>query len=195
MGLVLPHRRTQTEFVESLKVNAAGCLVPMEAVASAIRHIDSLGLPEREQFCDEIFTAQPLVLRTVLELRDHNVSMPDLDHVLYVLMVMHAAFKEGREAVSLFSEPQMAKAMKNHDLMLSLFDDAQEEEEKHINELILSSYPEPYVLTFVLDYLSKHLLNRPFSEPIESAVHAMKALLDCYVSASRGRESRRESDE
>ena len=72
--------------------------ISTDIVARAVQTVTGYDLAQTEALCDRIHAAQPHIFLTTLALAQDGVSMPKMDHVLHVLMVVHIADSpRGRE--------------------------------------------------------------------------------------------------
>ena len=60
-------------------------------LAAAITTAASMGIREKECVCDRIYAAQPNLLGSVLAQRSLGVSMPTIDILLNILIVLYLA--------------------------------------------------------------------------------------------------------
>lgn len=80
-------------------------------LAAAIRTTASMGIKEKEYVCDRIFVAQPNLLYSVLAQRSLGVSMPTIDVVLNILIVLHLAIEESGQVLAIVLEADQEREL------------------------------------------------------------------------------------
>lgn len=80
-------------------------------LTTAIRQLEGMSLSEKEQLCDEIYEAQPILLASVLSLSRMEQELTQIEVVLEILMVIHLAVKEAGIGLAAITEQDQEKAL------------------------------------------------------------------------------------
>jgi len=156
--------------------------ISTDVVARAVRTVTGYDLVQTEALCDRIHTAQPHVFLTTLALAQDGVSMPKMDHVLHVLMVVHIAIEmQTSLPLRTISRKDIQVAHKKHHDMLNYLE---AEPDKRMWDLTCTAYPEPVLLAYVIDFLSENGIITETNEDYLVATMS-KVILDVYVDALR----------
>jgi hypothetical protein len=156
--------------------------ISTEIVARAAQKVTKYDLIQTEALCDRIHAVQPHVFLTALALAQDGVSMPKMDHVLHVLMVVHIAIEmQTSLPLRTISRKDLQVAHKKHQDMLNYLE---AEPDKRMWDLTCTTYPEPVLLAYVLDFLSENGIATETNEDYLVATMS-KVILDVYVDALR----------
>ena len=80
-------------------------------LAAAINVAASMDIREKERVCDRIYAAQPNLLGSVLALRSLGVSMPTIDVLLNILIVLYLAIEESSQVLAIISEADQEREL------------------------------------------------------------------------------------
>jgi hypothetical protein len=80
-------------------------------LAAAITTAASMGISEKEQVCDRISAEQPNLLGSVLAQRSLGVSMPTIDVLLNILIVLHLAIEQSGQVLAIVSEADQEREL------------------------------------------------------------------------------------
>jgi len=78
--------------------------VTVEQLAAAIWAATAMDIKEKERVCDTIHATQPNLLASVLALRSFGISMPTIEIVLNILIVLHLAIVESGQVLATVTE-------------------------------------------------------------------------------------------
>lgn len=81
-------------------------------LAAAITTAASMGIREKERVCDRIYAAQPNLLGSVLAQRLLGVSMPTIDILLNILIVLYLAIEESGQVLAIVSEADQERELR-----------------------------------------------------------------------------------
>jgi hypothetical protein len=70
-----------------------------------------MGIREKEHVCDRIYASQPNLLGSVLAQRLLGVSMPTIDVLLNVLIVLYLAIEESGQVLAVVSEAHQEREL------------------------------------------------------------------------------------
>ena len=156
--------------------------ISTDLVARAVRTVTGYDLAQTEALCDRIHAAQPHIFLTTLALAQDGVSMPKMDHVLHVLMVVHIAIEmQTSLPLRTIGRNDIQVALKKHQDMLNYLE---HEPDRRMWDLTCTAYPEPVLLAYVLDFLSEKGIVTETNEHYLVATMS-KVILDVYVDALR----------
>ena len=80
-------------------------------LAAAINVAASMDIREKERVCDRIYAAQPNLLYSVLAQRALGVSMPTIDILLNILIVLYLAIEESGQVLAVVSEADQEREL------------------------------------------------------------------------------------
>jgi hypothetical protein len=80
-------------------------------LAAAITTAASMGIRDKERVCDRIYAAQPNLLGSVLAQRSLGVSMPTIDILLNILIVLYLAIEESGQVLAIVSEADQEREL------------------------------------------------------------------------------------
>jgi hypothetical protein len=80
-------------------------------LAAAITTAASMGIREKERVCDRIYAAQPNLLGSVLAQRSLGISMPTIDILLNILIVLYLAIEESSQVLAIVSEADQEREL------------------------------------------------------------------------------------
>ena len=80
-------------------------------LAAAINVAASMDIREKERVCDRIYAAQPNLLYSVLAQRALGVSMPTIDILLNILIVLHLAIEVSGQVLVVVSEADQEREL------------------------------------------------------------------------------------
>jgi hypothetical protein len=86
--------------------------VSVAHLAAAITTAASLNISEKERVCDRIYAAQPNLLSSVLAQRLLGVSMPTIDVLLNILIVLYLALEESGQVLAIVSEADQERELR-----------------------------------------------------------------------------------
>ena len=86
--------------------------VSIANLAAAITTAASMAIREKEHVCDRIYARQPNLLASVLAQRLLGVSMPTIDVVLNILIVLYLAIEESGQVLVVVSEADQERELK-----------------------------------------------------------------------------------
>jgi hypothetical protein len=81
-------------------------------LAAAITTAASMDIREKERVCDRVYAAQPNLLGSVLAQRILGVSMPTIDVLLNILIVLYLAIEESGQVLAIISEADQERELK-----------------------------------------------------------------------------------
>ena len=78
----------------------------VEQLAAAIPAATAMDIKEKERVCDMILATQPNLLASVLALRSFGISMPTIEIVLNILIVLGAIVESGQVLATVKEDDQ-----------------------------------------------------------------------------------------
>jgi len=154
--------------------------ISTEMVAKAVHTITGYDLVQKETLCDKIRISQPHIFFTTLALTQDRVSMSKMDHLLHVLMIVHMVTEtEASLPLPTISREAIHIAHKKHNNMLRYLE---AESDRQMWDLTCTTYPEPVLLAYILNYLVEKGINTKTQEDY-LILNMSKVILDVYVNA------------
>jgi DNA-binding CsgD family transcriptional regulator len=80
-------------------------------LAAAITTAASMGVREKERVCDRIYAEQPNLLSSVLAQRSLGVSMPAIDVLLNILIVLYLTIEQSGQVLAIVSEADQEREL------------------------------------------------------------------------------------
>jgi len=158
--------------------------ITIHTIAEVIRRIDGMDQAVKVQLCDELAVNQPEALGWVLLLHRQGVSMPVVDHVLHILLVISESIKETiRQRVPRVTLDAFDKADVKIHAMFRLLQGESEDEVEWLTYLMAESHPERNLYAYVVDHLNRKSKanERPGDE---RAIYATAVLMEAFLQAS-----------
>ena len=100
---------------EMKDASTRACLEPTVSaahLAAAITTAASMGIKERERVSDRIYAAQPNLLSSVLAQRSLGVSMPTIDVLLNILIVLYLAIEKSGQVLAIDSKANQERELR-----------------------------------------------------------------------------------
>ncbi len=111
----LPPLRMERNRAHEMKDASAGAslepTVSVAHLAAAITTAASRDIREKECVCDRIYASQPNLLSSVLAQRLRGVSMPTIDVLLNILIVLYLAIEESGQVLAIISEADQEREL------------------------------------------------------------------------------------
>jgi len=82
-------------------------------LAAAITTAASMGIREKERVCDRIYATQPNLLGSVLAQRSLGVSMPTIDFLLNILIVLYLAIEVSGQVLAVVSDADQERELQH----------------------------------------------------------------------------------
>ncbi|GEM_PF-982041 len=158
--------------------------ITIQAMASVIRRIEGMDLPAKVKLCDELASNQPEALGWVMLLHREGVSMPVVDDVLHILLVISEGIREtiGQPAPHVTADVFDKAEAKVH-AMFRLLQKESPDEAAWLTYLMAEAHPERNLFAFVTDCLTRKLKDhgRPGDH---RAIYAIAVLLEAFLQVS-----------
>jgi len=158
--------------------------ITIQIIADVIRRIDGMDQTAKVQLCDELAASQPEALGRVLLLHRQGVSMPVVDHVLHILMVISESIKKTtRQPLPRITMEDFDKADAKIHAMFRLLQGEPKDEAAWLTYLMAEAHPERNLFAYVVDHLSKK--SKAHERPgDERAIYTTVVLLEAFLHAS-----------
>jgi hypothetical protein len=158
--------------------------VSVANLAAAITTAASMAIREKEHVCDRIYARQPNLLASVLAQRLLGVSMPTIDVVLNILIVLYLAIEESGQVLAIVSEADQERELRRFTATIrfsvGLRGDALAQSFEQT-----TAYREKFLFAYVVDTLRRagltDLPNETSKYPILVAIN----LVNCIATARR----------
>ena len=158
--------------------------ITVESVAEVTRRIKALGPGAKVELCDELAVSQPEALGWVVLLPRQGVSMPVVDHVIHLLLVISESInKVIRRPLPRITEDDIENAAAKVHAMFMLLRGESKEEAAWLTYLMAEAHPERNLYAYVVSYLN-HESKASERPGDEQAIYATAVLLDAFLQAA-----------
>ena len=186
MGAPLRMKRNRAHETKDASARASPePTVSVAHLAAAIATAASMGIREKECVCDRIYAAQPNLLGSVLAQRSLGVSMPTIDILLNILIVLYLAIEESGQVLAIVSEADQERELQRFTAAIRFTEGLGSDE---LAQSIKQTTPyrrEKFLFAYVVDILQltglTDLRNETSKYPILVAIN----LINCIATARR----------
>jgi len=159
--------------------------VSVAHLAAAITTAASMDIREKERVCDRIYAAQPHLLNSVLAQRLLGVSMPTIDVLLNILIVLYLAIEESGQVLAIVSETDQQRELQRFIATVRFTEGLGSDARAQSIEQTIAYRREKFLFAYVLDILQRagltDLRNETSKYPILAAIN----LVNCIATARR----------
>jgi hypothetical protein len=152
-------------------------------LAAAITAAASMGIREKERVCDRIYAAQPNLLGSVLAQRSLGVSMPTIDILLNILIVLYLAIEESGQVLAIVSESDQERELQRFTAAVLFTEGLGSDALAKSIEQTTPYRREKFLFAYVVDILQRagltNLRNETSKYPILVAIN----LVNCIATA------------
>ena len=157
--------------------------ITLATVAAVAAWVDSLDLDAKEHACDELADTQPVALGFVVHLSHLGVSIPDMNHILNVLLVVAECFRRtAAKPLPQITKEMLEAAAKKTNAMSRLLEGESTEAER-VGLMMVDEYPEQSLFAYVMGYMDEKGLTRPSPEDVH-AVFAVVVFMEAFRQAA-----------
>ena len=125
-------------------------------VAQAAIEVDGMDLARKVATADEIFVVQPKLLSSVLALPLMGANMEQVEVVLHILLVAHAAMKRSGHTWPVVSEADQEKHLQRLTARMRFRQGQPSHLADQVIEQYLDEHRERYLLAFAYGHLGEH---------------------------------------
>jgi hypothetical protein len=154
-------------------------------LAAAITTAASMGIREKEHVCDRIYAAQPNLLGSVLAQRSLGVSMPTIDVLLNIIIVLYLAIEESGQVLAIVSEADQERELQRFTAAVRFTEGLGGDALAQSVEQTTAYRREKFLLAYVVDSLRRagltDLRNEASKYPVLLAIN----LVNCIATARR----------
>jgi hypothetical protein len=159
--------------------------VSVAHLAAAITTAASMGIREKERVCDRIYATQPNLLGSVLAQRSLGVSMPTIDFLLNILIVLYLAIEESGQVLAVVSEADQERELQHFTAAVRFTEGLGSDAPAQSIEQTIRYKREKFLFAYVVDILQRarlmDLRNETSKYPILIAIN----LINCIATARR----------
>jgi hypothetical protein len=158
--------------------------ITIQIMADVIRRIEGMDLAAKVKLCDDLAANQPDALSWVLLLHRQGVSMPVVDHVLHIMLVISESIKKTLcGPVPRVTLDTLEKADAKVHAMFRLLQGESKDEAAWLTYLMAEAHPERNLYAYVVTHLSEKsgARDRPGDE---RAIYATAVLLEAFLQAA-----------
>jgi|LNFM01.1.fsa_nt_gb hypothetical protein len=161
--------------------------VSAEHLAAAIRSAAAMGITEKERVCDRIYAGQPNLLGSVLVLPRFGVSMPIVDVILNILIVLTLAIEESRQELALVTEADQERELQRLVAVMRFSEGLAPALMAQSIEQTTAYRHEKFLLAYVVDALQRAGLAAVIDDAAKFSTLAALNLVNCIATAKRRR--------
>jgi hypothetical protein len=162
-----------------------GPTVTADHLAVAIRLAASMGIREKETVCDRIYAVQPNLLGLVLAQRGLGVTMPNLDVVLNILIVIQLAVDESGQTLAPVSEADIERELRRFTAAVRFTENLPSETVPSSIKQTIAYKREQVLFAYVVDALQRAGLSDLQDETSKYPVLTAINLINCIATAKR----------
>lgn len=151
----------------------------------AIRLAASMGISEKEAVCDRIYSAQPNLLASVLAQRSLGVTMPTIDVVLNILVVLQLAIKESGQMLATVSEAHPERELRRFTAAVRFTEGLSGDAVPRSIQQTTAYRREKYLLAYVVGTLQRTGLSDLRDETSKYPFLTAINLVNCIATARR----------
>jgi hypothetical protein len=169
----------------SLYPGADESSVTVEQLAAAIRAATAMDIKEKERVCDTIHATQPNLLASVLVLRSFGISMPTIEIVLNILIVLHLAIVESGQVLATVTEDDQDRELSRYTASVKFTEGLDGAAFMRSFEQTTAYRKERFLLAYVLNNLTQSGITAQKEERAKYPMLAAINLVNCIATAKR----------
>jgi len=154
-------------------------------LAAGITTAASMDIGEKERICDRIHAAQPNLLGSVLVQRSLGVSMPTIDVLLKIIIVLYLAIEESGQVLAIASETDQERELQRFTATVQFTEGLGSDALAQSMEQTIAYRRGKFLFAYVWDVLQRagltDLRNEASKYPILVAIN----LVNCIAAARR----------
>jgi len=154
-------------------------------LAVAITTAASMDIREKERVCDRIYAAQPNLLGSVLAQRSLGVSLPTIDVLLNVLIVLYLAIEESGQVLAIVSETDQERELQRITAAVRFTEGLVSDALAQSIEQTIAYRKEKFLFAYVVDILQRAGLTDPRSAKSKYPILVAINLVNCIATARR----------
>jgi hypothetical protein len=159
--------------------------VSVAHLAAAITTAASMDIREKERVCDRIYAAQPNLLGSVLAQRSLGVSMPTIDVLLNILIVLYLAIEQSGQVLAMVSEADQERELKRFTAAIRCTEGLGSDALAQSIEQTIAYRREKFLFAYVVGILQRAGLTDLRSETSKYPILVAINLVNCIATARR----------
>lgn len=159
--------------------------VTVEQLAAAIRAATAMDIKEKVRVCDTIHATQPNLLASVLALRSFGISMPTIEIVLNILIVLHLAIVESGQVLAIVTEDDQDRELSRYTASVKFTDGLDAASFMRSLEQTTAYRKERFLFAYVLSTLMRSGIATQKEEKAKFPMLAAINLVNCIATAKR----------
>jgi hypothetical protein len=159
--------------------------VSVAHLAAAITTAASMDIREKERVCDRIYAAQPNLLGSVLAQRSLGVSMPTIDVLFNILIVLYLAIEESGQLLAIVSEADQERELKRFTAAVRFTEGLGSDALAQSIEQTIAYRREKFLFAYVVGVLQRAGLTDLRSETSKYPILVAINLVNCIATARR----------
>jgi hypothetical protein len=180
------HSRSQAAVLKDpIYPGAEESSVTVEQLAAAIRAATAMDIKDKEHVCDTIHATQPNLLASVLVLRSFGISMPTIEIVLNILIVLHLAIVESGQALATVTEDDQDRELSRFTASVKVAEALDAASFMRSLEQTAAYRKERVILSYVLSILMGSGIATQKEEKAKFPMLASINLVNCIATAKR----------
>ena len=159
--------------------------VTVEQLAAAIRAATAMDIKEKERVCDTIHATQPNLLASVMALRSFGISMPTIEIVLNILIVLHLAIVESGQVLATVTEDDQDRELSRYTASVKFAEGLDAASFVRSLEQTTAYKKERFLIAYVLSTLMHSGIATQNEEKAKFPMLAAVNLVNCIATAKR----------
>ena len=182
----MQHRRSQaTSLKDPVYPGADESSVTAEQLTAAIRVATAMDVKEKERVCDTIYGTQPNLLASVLVLRSFGISMPTIEIVLNILIVLHLAIVESGQILATVPEDDQHRELSRYTASVKFAEGLDAASFMRSLEQTSAYRKERFLFAYILSTLMRSGIATQKEEKAKIPMLAAINLVNCIATAKR----------
>ena len=159
--------------------------VSVAHLAAAIAAAASMDIREKERVCDRIYAAQPNLLGSVLAQRSLGVSIPTIDVLLNIIIVLYLAIEASGQVLAIVTEADQERELRRFTATVRFTEGLGSDVLAQSIEQTIAYRREKFLFAYVVDILQRTGLTDLRDETSKYPILAAINLVNCIAAARR----------
>ena len=159
--------------------------VSVAHLAAAITAAASMDIREKERVCDRIYAAQPNLLVSLLAQRSLGVSIPTIDVLLNIIIVLYLAIEASGQVLAIVTEADQERELRRFTATVRFTKGLGSDAFTQSIEQTIAYKREKFLFAYVVDMLQRTGLTDLRDETSKYPILAAINLVNCIATARR----------
>jgi len=159
--------------------------VSVAHLAAAITAAASMDIRQKERVCDRIYAAQPNLLGSLLAQRSLGVSIPTIDVLLNIIIVLYLAIEASGQVLAIVTEADQERELRRFTATVRFTEGLGSDALAQSIEQTIAYRREKFLFAYVVDILQRTGLTDLRDETSKYPILAAINLVNCIAAARR----------